>query len=249
MWSVVKSKYVSLSLTVVLPCPLPPCIDKPREPITVTLPDGNTKEGTSWETTPMSIALSIAKSLGDRIVIAKVNGNLWDLNRPLEESCQLELLDFENEEGKRVFWHSSAHVLGESCERHYGGHLCIGPPLEDGFYYEMGLKDRAVTQQDYPALEALANSAIKEKQPFERLIVSKENLLEMFKHNPYKQHIIKDKIQDGTSTTVYRCGPLIDLCVGPHVPHTGRIKAFSVTKVIGKRLNMDSEISQAHCLN
>lgn len=117
-------------------------IDKPREAITVTLPDGNTKEGISWETTPMSIALSIAKSLGDRIVIAKVNGNLWDLNRPLEESCSLELIDFENDEGKRVFWHSSAHVLGESCEKHYGGHLCIGPPLEDGFYYEMGLKDR-----------------------------------------------------------------------------------------------------------
>jgi threonyl-tRNA synthetase len=180
----------------------------------------------------MSVALSIAKSLGDRIVIAKVNGNLWDLNRPLEESCQLELLDFENDEGKRVFWHSSAHVLGESCERHYGGHLCIGPPLEDGFYYEMGLKDRVVTQQDYPSIETLANQAIKEKQPFERLIVSKEDLLEMFKHNPYKQHIIKDKIPDGTSTTVYRCGPLIDLCVGPHVPHTGRIKAFSVTKVM-----------------
>ncbi|GAB5591819.1 threonyl-tRNA synthetase [Umbelopsis nana] len=204
--------------------------NKPREPITVTLPDGNTKEGTSWETTPMSIALSIAKSLGDRIVIAKVNGNLWDLNRPLEESCSLELLDFENEEGKRVFWHSSAHVLGESCERHYGGHLCIGPPLEDGFYYEMGLKDRVVSQTDYPSIETLANQAIKEKQTFERLIVSKEDLLEMFKHNPYKQHIIKDKIPDGTSTTVYRCGPLIDLCVGPHVPHTGRIKAFSVTK-------------------
>ncbi|CAM0140830.1 threonyl-tRNA synthetase [Umbelopsis sp. WA50703] len=204
--------------------------NKPREPITVTLPDGNTKEGTSWETTPMSVALSIAKSLGDRIVIAKVDGQLWDLNRPLEKSCALELLDFENEEGKRVFWHSSAHVLGESCEKHYGGHLCIGPPLEDGFYYEMGLKERAVTQLDYPAIETLANQAIKEKQPFERLIISKENLLEMFKHNPYKQHIIKDKIADGTSTTVYRCGPLIDLCVGPHVPHTGRIKAFSVTK-------------------
>jgi threonyl-tRNA synthetase len=96
----------------------------------------------------------------------------------------------------------------------------------------MGLKDRVVTQQDYPSIETLANQAIKEKQPFERLIVSKEDLLEMFKHNPYKQHIIKDKIPDGTSTTVYRCGPLIDLCVGPHVPHTGRIKAFSVTKVM-----------------
>ncbi|RUS19679.1 hypothetical protein BC937DRAFT_87110, partial [Endogone sp. FLAS-F59071] len=87
-----------------------------------------------------------------------------------------------------------------------------------------------VTQGDYSALETLAKNAVKEKQPFERLVVSKPDLLEMFKHNPYKVHIINDKIPDGTSTTVYRCGPLIDLCLGPHVPHTGRIKAFSVTK-------------------
>lgn len=88
-----------------------------------------------------------------------------------------------------------------------------------------------VTQGDYPALETLAKNAVKEKQPFERLVVSKPDLLEMFKHNPYKVHIINDKIPDGTSTTVYRCGPLIDLCLGPHVPNTGRIKAFLVTKV------------------
>ncbi|KAG0079631.1 threonyl-tRNA synthetase, partial [Podila epicladia] len=66
---------------------------------------------------------------------------LWDLERPLVASCKLELLDFENEEGKAVFWHSSAHVLGEACEKHYGCHLCIGPPIEDGFYYEMAMKD------------------------------------------------------------------------------------------------------------
>ncbi|KAI8997810.1 hypothetical protein BDB01DRAFT_846418 [Pilobolus umbonatus] len=203
---------------------------QPRVAIKVTLPDGTVKEGVAWETTPLSIATGIAKSLAERTVISKVDGELWDLVRPLEKSCKLELIDFENEEGKRVFWHSSAHMLGEACERHYGCHLCIGPPLEDGFYYEMGLKDRAVTQQDYPNLEKLVNQFAKEKQPFERLVMTKEQLLEMFKHNPYKVHIIKDKIPDGTSTTVYRCGPLIDLCKGPHVPHTGRVKAFSVTK-------------------
>ncbi|KAI8370356.1 uncharacterized protein BYT42DRAFT_502441 [Radiomyces spectabilis] len=204
--------------------------NKPREPITITLPDGSVKEGTSWETSPMTIALGIAKSLAERMVIAKVDGELWDLERPLEASCKLELLDFEHDEGKKVFWHSSAHMLGEACERHYGCHLCIGPPLEDGFYYEMGLKDRAVSQQDYASLEKLVGMIGKEKQPFERLVLSKENLLEMFKHNPYKVHIINDKIPDGTATTVYRCGPLIDLCRGPHVPHTGRVKAFAVTK-------------------
>lgn len=204
--------------------------NKPREAITITLPDGTVKEGTSWETTPLDIALGIAKSLAERTVISKVDGELWDLGRPFEGSCKLELLDFEHEDGKKVFWHSSAHMLGEAAERHYGCHLCIGPPLEDGFYYEMGLKERAVSQNDYPNLEKLVNQFAKEKQPFERLVLTKENLLEMFKHNPYKVHIINDKIPDGTSTTVYRCGPLIDLCRGPHVPNTGRVKAFSITK-------------------
>ncbi|KAJ3293577.1 threonyl-tRNA synthetase [Rhizoclosmatium sp. JEL0117] len=202
---------------------------KPRVPIKVTLPDGRDMDGTAWETSPMDIAKTLSKSLSERVVIAKVNGVLWDLVRPLEGSCKMELLDFEKDEGKMVFWHSSAHVMGESCELHYGCHLCIGPPIEEGFYYEMAM-ERAVSQADYPAIETLAARTIKEKQPFQRLVVSKENLLKMFKDNKYKVHIINDKIPDGTSTTVYRCGPLIDLCYGPHIPDTGRIKALAVTK-------------------
>ena len=165
-------------------------------------------------------------------MIAKVNGVLWDLERPLEESCRLELLDFENPEGREVFWHSSAHVLGEAAERRFGCHLCNGPPVEDGFYYDMALPEGGVVQQsDWKALETIAGKAIKDKQPFERLELSKIKLLEMFKGNKYKQHFIKEKVPDGTSTTVYRCGPLIDLCRGPHVPNTGRIKAFQIMKV------------------
>ncbi|KAF8459515.1 hypothetical protein BGX38DRAFT_1083903 [Terfezia claveryi] len=204
---------------------------KPREEITITLPDGATKIGKSWETSPMNIAMGISKGLAENVVIAKVDGQLWDLERPLESSCRLELLKFEDTEGKRVFWHSSAHVLGEAAERRFGCHLCLGPPTDDGFFYEMGLEnDGVVTLADYKPLETIAQKAIKEKQPFERLVVSKENLLKMFEHNKYKKHLINSKIHDGTSTTVYRCGPLIDLCIGPHVPHTGRIKAFQVMK-------------------
>jgi alanyl-tRNA synthetase len=88
-----------------------------------------------------------------------------------------------------------------------------------------------VQESDWKPLETIANQAIKEKQPFERLIMSKTNLLEMFKYNKYKVHFIQEKVPDGTSTTVYRCGPLIDLCVGPHVPNTDRIKAFAILKV------------------
>ncbi|KAH9816732.1 hypothetical protein DFH28DRAFT_1124859 [Melampsora americana] len=213
--------------------------NKPREKILVQLPTGEPKEGTSWETTPMEIARGLSKSLADRIVIAEVTLEgvakpiLWDLLRPLESSCLMRLLDFESEEGKRVFWHSSAHVLGEAAERHYGCHLCIGPPTEDGFFYEMGMGvsgDRSVQNADYHPLEKVAESAIKEKQRFERLVVSKKSLLEMFAYNKYKTHIINSKIPDGTSTTVYRCGPMIDLCVGPHIPNTGYIKAFSILK-------------------
>jgi len=203
---------------------------KPRSPITITLPNGDHRMGTSFETTPMDIAKSISKSLSEKVIIAKVNGVLFDLERPMEEDCSLELLDFESSEGKTVFWHSSAHILGEACERQFGCHLCIGPPIEEGFFYEMALEDRALSQNDYTPLESLVKKIVKEKQPFERLVVSKESLLEMFKHNPYKVHLIQTKIPDDTSSTVYRCGPLIDLCRGPHVPHTGRIKAFSIIK-------------------
>ena len=204
---------------------------KPRDNINITLPDGRVEIGKAWETSPAVIARSISKSLFENTVIAKVNGELWDLERPLEESCKLELLRFDDPDGKKVFWHSSAHVLGEAAERKYGCDLCIGPPVEDGFYYEMALPDGGVVAaEDYTPITTIAEKAIKEKQPFERLTLSKEELLEMFKSNKYKQHIIKDKIADGTDTTVYRCGPLIDLCRGPHVPHTGRIKSFKLMK-------------------
>ena len=204
---------------------------QPRQDIEIEMQDGSKKKGTSWETTPAQIARDISKSLFERTVISKVGGELWDLERPLEKSCKLQLLDFDNEEGKKVYWHSSAHILGEAAERRYGCSLCIGPPVEDGFYYEMALPNMAaVTAADYKPLKTIAEKAIKEKQPFERLSLSKKDLLDMFSYNKYKQHIINDKIKDDESTTVYRCGPLIDLCRGPHVPNTGRIKAFEIMK-------------------
>jgi threonyl-tRNA synthetase len=207
---------------------------KPRGPITITLGDGSIKQGTSWETTPAEIAKGISNSLLKRTVVAKLNEDpeqLWDLERPLEASCKLELLSFEDELGKKVFWHSSAHILGEASERRFGCSLCIGPPIDNGFYYEMALPDGAPVQQsDWKPLETLVGQIVKEKQPFERLVLSKEDLLEMFAYNKYKQHIIKDKIKDGEFTTVYRNGPLIDLCRGPHVPNTGRIETFAIMK-------------------
>ncbi|KAK4161668.1 hypothetical protein QBC43DRAFT_268261 [Cladorrhinum sp. PSN259] len=205
---------------------------RPREDILITMPDGSVKTGKSYETTPAEIAKGISNSLLKRTVVARIDGEtLWDLERPLEKSCKLELLDFNHEQGKFVFWHSSAHILGEACERRFGCSLCIGPPVDNGFYYEMALPEGAAVQSsDWAPLEAIVSKVVKEKQPFQRLEMSKEDLLKMFSYNKYKQHIIKDKIADNTRTTVYRNGPLIDLCRGPHVPDTSRIEAFAIMK-------------------
>jgi hypothetical protein len=209
-------------------------IAKPREEITVSLPNGKEEKGTSWETTPLAIAKGISKSLVERTIISTVDGELWDLTRPLEKSCKLELLDFENVEAKKVFWHSSAHILGEAAERRFGCYLCNGPPTTDppGFYYDMAnMAGQVVADEDKKALETLSSSIIKEKQPFVRLEMTKDELLEMFKYSQYKEYFINQRVPDGTLSTVYRCGPLIDLCRGPHVPNTGNIKAFAVLRV------------------
>nr|XP_045002164.1 threonine--tRNA ligase 2, cytoplasmic isoform X2 [Jaculus jaculus] len=197
--------------------------------ITVRMADGKTVEGEGWKTTPYQLAAEISQELAENTVIAKVNGELWDLDRPLEGDSTVELLTFENEEAQAVYWHSSAHVLGEAMELYYGGHLCYGPPVENGFYYDMFIEDRAVSSTELSALENMCKAIIKEKQPFERLEVSKNTLLEMFKYNKFKCRILEEKVNTPT-TTIYRCGPLIDLCKGPHVRHTGKIKAIKIFK-------------------
>lgn len=200
-----------------------------EDQIHVTLQDGRIQSAIAFKTTPMEILKSV-KDIMPNAIISKVDGELYDLIRPLEKSCRLEFLSFDlSAEARAVFWHSSAHILGEASERHYGCHLCIGPPLDEGgFYYEMDIPEprKKVVPQDYPQLETLCGKISDEKQTFERLLMSKADLLEMFKHNPFKVHLIKEKIQD--YATVYRCGPLVDLCRGPHVPNTGYVKALAV---------------------
>ncbi|KFV90166.1 Threonine--tRNA ligase, cytoplasmic, partial [Fulmarus glacialis] len=199
------------------------------KPIKVTLPDGKQVDAESWKTTPYQIACGISQGLADNTVIAKVNKMVWDLDRPLEKDCTLELLKFEDEEAQAVYWHSSAHIMGEAMERIYGGCLCYGPPIENGFYYDMFLEEGGVSSNDFSALETLCKKIMKEKQVFERLEVKKETLLEMFKYNKFKCRILNEKVNTPT-TTVYRCGPLIDLCRGPHVRHTGKIKTIKIHK-------------------
>uniref|UniRef100_A0A8C4ZH94 threonine--tRNA ligase n=1 Tax=Gadus morhua TaxID=8049 RepID=A0A8C4ZH94_GADMO len=172
------------------------------KPIKVTLPDGKVVDGESWKTTPYQVAAGISQGLADNTVIAKVNNSVWDLDRPLEEDCSLQLLKFDDDEAQAVYWHSSAHIMGEAMERVYGGCLCYGPPIESGFYYDMFLENR-VSSNDFPGLENLCKKIIKEKQPFERLEIKKETLLDMFKYNKFKCRILNEKVTTPT-TTVYR---------------------------------------------
>ncbi|OOQ90910.1 Threonine--tRNA ligase, cytoplasmic [Penicillium brasilianum] len=205
---------------------------RPRPEIKVTLDigDGNpySVPAKAFETTPGSFLRDVPKEASADVVVAKVNGELWDLNRPLEGDCTVLLVKFSSEEGRMVFWHSSAHVLGEACECEFGCFLSHGPPGPSGFFYDEKLPgDRVVLPSDWPALENRASRIFKEKQSFDRLEVSKENLKKMFAANKYKLHYI-DKLVTGEKSTVYRCGTLVDLCRGPHIQNTGKIKTFKI---------------------
>ncbi|KAL7980342.1 hypothetical protein Chor_014671 [Crotalus horridus] len=151
--------------------------------IQITLSDGKVMGGQAWKTTPYQVAVDLSWGVADSVVIARVNGELWDLDRPMEGDSTLELLTFENEDAQAVYWHSSAHILGEAMENYYGGCLCYGPPIENGFYYDMHMENRGVSSTELLTLENICKSIIKEKQPFERLEVRKEDLLEMFKNS------------------------------------------------------------------
>uniref|UniRef100_A0A7S3AP41 Probable threonine--tRNA ligase, cytoplasmic n=1 Tax=Haptolina ericina TaxID=156174 RepID=A0A7S3AP41_9EUKA len=169
---------------------------------------------------------------------------MWDANRPLEGDCELQLIKFEDPRGKEVFWHSSAHILGEALEGLYGAKLTHGPPTDDGFFYDSFMGSESVTPDMVSALEKKAKQIADSKQDYERVVVTKDECLELFAQNPFKVALISGKIPDGSSTTVYRCGNFVDLCKGPHVPNTSRVKAFSVTKTsatqwLGKQGNDD----------
>jgi threonyl-tRNA synthetase len=113
-----------------------------EKPISITLPDGKVVNGVAGKTSAYDVAKGISKGLAESAVVAKVNGELYDLTRPLEGDCKLELFKFDSEEGRHVFWHSSAHILGEALERIYGTKLCTGPPVEGGFFYDSFMNEK-----------------------------------------------------------------------------------------------------------
>lgn len=196
------------------------------KPINVTLPDGSVKDAVAFQTSPMDIAMSISETLARKALVAVVNHAQWDMTRPLEMDCSLKICGFDTPEGKSVLWHSTAHMLGEALEYKYKGELCIGPPLEDGFYYDIHLPDdHKITEGDFDDLNKRVDKIAKQKRTFERLELTKEQAKDMFSYNPFKLEIINELAEDAT-ITAYRDGPFIDLCRGPHVPQSSRAKAM-----------------------
>ncbi|XP_026194236.1 threonine--tRNA ligase, mitochondrial 1 [Cyclospora cayetanensis] len=155
---------------------------------------------------------------------------LWDVTRPLEGSCKLQLLKFDSPEAQHVFWHSSAHILGEALETEFGALLTVGPALRPGFYYDCYMGTHSLSESHHDPLTAAAQRIVAENQPFQRLVCSKEEALELFQENPFKVSLITSKVPEGGRTTVYRCGSLVDICRGPHLPSTGLCKAFVINK-------------------
>lgn len=197
-----------------------------RVPISITLPDGSVKEAIAGETSPMDIAMSISETLARKAVVAVVNDQQWDLTRPFEKDSTLRICDFQTPEGKSVLWHSTAHMLGEALEYKFKGELCIGPPLQDGFYYDIHLHgDEKITERDFEDLNKRVDRIAKQKRTFQRLELTKEEAKDMFSYNPFKLEII-DELDAGATITAYRDGPFIDLCRGPHVPQSTRMKAM-----------------------
>ncbi|XP_069334934.1 threonine--tRNA ligase, mitochondrial isoform X3 [Eulemur rufifrons] len=196
-----------------------------KEPrtIKISLPGGQKVDAVAWNTTPYQLAQKISSTLADTAVAAQVNGEFYDLERPLETDSDLRFLTFDSPEGKAVFWHSSTHVLGAAAEQFLGAVLCRGPSTERGFYHDFFLgKDRTIQGSELPALERICQELAAAAQPFRRLEASRDQLRRLFKDNPFKLHLIEEKVT-GPTATVYGCGTLVDLCQGPHLRHTGQI--------------------------
>ncbi|NEM97914.1 threonine--tRNA ligase [Pontibacter burrus] len=201
--------------------------------INITLPDGSVRQYPKGVTS-YEIALSISEGLARNVLAAKVNDTVWDATRPITEDATVQLLTWNDDLGKNAFWHSSAHLLAEALEELYPGvKFGIGPPVENGFYYDVDLGDRTFSQDDFAKVEQKMLELARNKSEFKRREVSKAEATEYFtqKGDEYKLDLIKD-LEDG-SITFYEQGNFVDLCRGPHIPNTGFIKAAKLMNVAG----------------
>jgi threonyl-tRNA synthetase len=201
--------------------------------IHITLPDGSKREYPKG-TSSFQIAQSISEGLARNVLAAKVNGEVWDASRPIEQDSTLTLLTWNDDLGKSTLWHSSAHLMAEALEALYPGiKFGIGPPLENGFYYDVDLGGAQFSPDDFPKIEAKMLELARQNNPFRRREVSKAEAIAFFKEkgDEYKLDLLKD-LADGT-ITFYEQGQFTDLCRGPHIPSTGFIKAAKVMSIAG----------------
>ncbi len=201
--------------------------------IKITLPDGSIRE-VEKGTTALDIAKSISEGLARNVLAAKVNGKVMDATLPIEEDVALQLLTWNDEEGKSTMWHSSAHLMAEALEYFYPGiKLAIGPPIKNGFYYDVDFLDYHISEADLPKIEQKMKELAKQKNAYIRQEISKEDAIKYFqeKEDEYKLELLED-LQDG-DITFYTQGNFTDLCRGPHIPDTGKIKAIKLTSIAG----------------
>ena len=201
--------------------------------IEITLPDGSIKSVEAG-TTALDIATGISEGLARNVLAAEVAGEVVDPQRPINESSTLKLLTWNDEEGKSTMWHSSAHLMAEALESMFDGiKFWVGPPVEFGFYYDVDFGEHKFTDAHIPELEKKMLELAKQKNPYVRKEISKSEAVAYFteKGDEYKLDLL-ERLEDG-NISLYTQGDFTDLCRGPHIPHTGFVKAVKVTAIAG----------------
>ena len=212
--------------------------------INITFPDGSVKSFESG-VTPLQIAESISPRFAADVLAAKVNGEDWDISRPVSADASIELFKWDDPEGKHAFWHSSAHLLAEALQELYPGvKFGIGPAIETGFYYDIDPGEYKITAEDFPKIEAKMLELARNKEEIVRADISKADALKMFgdRGEEYKCELISE-LEDGHITT-YTQGSFTDLCRGPHIPNTAPIKAVKITTLAGAYWRGDEKRNQ-----
>jgi threonyl-tRNA synthetase len=212
--------------------------------IKITLPDGAVKEYQQGSSA-LDIAKSISEGLARKVLAASINGEVWDATRPITNDASLKLLTWDDADAKATFWHSSAHVMAEAVEAMFPGvKFWVGPAIERGFYYDMDLGDKKITEEDLALLEKKMNELAKQNNVFARKEISKAEAVKYFadKGDEYKLDLLQN-LTDG-SITFYNQGGFTDLCRGPHIPSTGSIKAIKLMSIAGAYWKGDEKNKQ-----
>ena len=212
--------------------------------IDITLPDGSVRN-VDVNTTSMDIALSISDGLARNVLGAVVNGDVVDASLPIKENASLQLLTWRDKEGQSTMWHSSAHLMAEAIQFYYpNAKFAIGPPIAKGFYYDIDFLEDSFSENDLEKIESKMKEIAKQKNVFARKEISKSDAIKYFteKKDPYKLELLEG-LEDGT-ITFYTQGEFTDLCRGPHIPHTGFIKAIKLTAVAGAYWRGDEKNKQ-----